>query len=287
MSFTLKTFYDEETATFTHVISDPSTHKAAVIDPVLNYDPISGKITTRSADQVIDYLTANHLQLEWILETHIHADHLTSADYLKQKLGGKTGVGARIKEVLEYWIPFFNTESDTPLDGSQFDHLWQDQETFFLGTLPIKVIFTPGHTPACVCYVIEDSIFVGDLIFLPDIGTARTDFPGGNAQTLYQSIQRILEFPDHTRILTAHDYPPKERALSALSTVADQKRSNVLIHQGINEATFVKTRNEKDIGKAIPKLLIPALQVNLRAGALGDPEGNGKHYLKIPLNSLS
>lgn len=280
-------FFDKDTATFTYVVSDPKTSKCVIIDSVLDYDMNAGKTTTVSADKVIAYVKEQGLSVEWILETHVHADHLTASHYLKEKLGGKIGIGEHIKEVLKFWVPLFNTAHDTPLDGSQFDHLFQDGESFRIGLIDVKVMHTPGHTPACLTYLMEDAAFVGDTIFMPYVGTARTDFPGGSAQTLYHSIQKLLSLPENTRIFTCHDYPPQGQSENYVSTVAEQKAKNSMVHDGISEAEYVAVRNAKDVGKAVPRLLLPSIQVNLRAGDLGKAEANGVQYMKIPLNKLS
>lgn len=279
-------FFDKDTATFTYVVSDETTQKCAILDSVLDYDMNAGKTSTISADKVIAYVKENKLNVEWILETHAHADHLTASHYLKEKLGGKIGIGEHIKDVLEFWVPLFNTAHDTPLDGSQFDHLFKDGEDFKIGSIEVKVMHTPGHTPACLTYMMGDAAFVGDTIFMPYVGTARTDFPGGSAQTLYQSIQKLLSLPDKTKIYTCHDYPPEGKEVGYVSTVADQKAHNTMVHTGISEAEYIAARNSKDKGKAVPRLLLPSIQVNLRAGDLGEPENNGIQYIKIPLNKL-
>lgn len=279
-------FFDPDTATFTYVISDEATHICAIIDPVLDYDMHAGKTSTLSADKVIAYVKAQGLSVAWILETHAHADHLTGAHYLKEKLGGKIGIGEHIKDVLNFWVPLFNTAHDTPLDGSQFDHLFTDGETFSIGTINVEVMHTPGHTPACVSYRMGEVVFVGDTIFMPYVGTARTDFPGGSAATLYASIHKLLALPESTKIYTCHDYPPQGAQEECMSTVAEQKAKNTMVHDGVGQADYVAARTAKDTGKAVPRLLLPSIQVNLRAGALGEPESNGAHYIKIPLNKL-
>lgn len=279
-------FYDKETATFTYVLIDETSKKCAIIDSVMDYNMHSGKTSTSSADIVIKYVRENDLTLEWILETHIHADHLTAASYLKDQLGGKICIGENIKEVLKFWVPLFNNAKDTPLDGSQFDHLLKDGEKFFLGTLEIKAIHTPGHTPACSSYLIGDAIFVGDTIFMPKLGTARTDFPGGSAETLYKSIQKILSLPENTKIFVGHDYPENGKEAEFSCSVADQKQNNILVNDKISASEYVETRNKRDVGKAVPKLLLPSLQINLRAGKFGLAEENGIHYVKIPLNKI-
>lgn len=280
----IKPFFDQETATFTYVVSDPLTSKAAIIDSVLNYDMHSGHTSTISADNVINYVNENHLTVEWILETHVHADHLTAAHYLKNKLGGKIGIGERIKEVLELWVPIFNTNEDTPLDASQFDKLFQDNETFALGSLTFKVLSTPGHTPACVSYYVEDAVFVGDTIFMPDVGTARSDFPGGSAKTLYNSIQKIFSLPENIRVFICHDYPPQGREVSYITTIKEQSEKNILVNSQVSEEEYINVRNKKDSTLSVPRLILPSVQVNLRAGNLGKPEANNIQYLRIPLN---
>lgn len=279
-------FFDNDTATFTYVVSDPSTRQCAIIDSVLDYDMASGKTSTRSADAVIAYVKAQKLSVQWILETHVHADHLTASHYLKEELGGKIGIGEHVKDVLAYWVPLFNSGHDTKLDGSQFDHLFKDGETFSIGTIPVRVIYTPGHTPACVCYHMKDAVFVGDTIFMPYVGTARTDFPGASAATLYNSIQKLYALADDTRIYVCHDYPKEGDKERCFTTIAEEKKNNVLVHQGIGEGDYVKNRNARDVGKPVPRLLLPSLQVNLRAGTFGQPEANGICYVKIPVDKL-
>jgi len=282
----IKSFFDTDTATFTYVVSDNKTGKCAVIDPVLDYDMNSGKIATVSSDKVISYIKERGWEVEWILETHAHADHLTGAHYIKEKLGGKTGIGEHIKEVLKFWVPLFNTGHDTPLDGSQFDYLFSDGEKFSIGSIEVAVMHTPGHTPACVSYLMEDAVFVGDTIFMPYVGTARTDFPGGSAGTLYRSIQKLMSLPKDTRIFTCHDYPPEGQEVRNMSTVAEQKANNVMVHSGVSEEEYIAARNTKDKGKAVPRLLLPSIQVNLRSGDFGEAENNGIKYIKIPVNKF-
>lgn len=282
----IKSFFDPVTATITHVVSDPTTKHCAIIDPVHDFDLNSGRLVNTSADTIIDYIKQMNLQVEWILETHMHADHLTAASYIKQKLGGKIAIGENIKKVLSYWIPIFNTNADTPADGSQFDMLFADGAQFKIGNLNVNVIHTPGHTLDCVSYYINDAIFVGDTIFMPYVGTARTDFPGGSAETLYRSIQKILSLPDETRIHMCHDYPPEGQNPAWVSTVAEQKKKNIMINETVSEKEFVIARNKKDFNKPVPKLILPSIQVNLRAGNLGVPQSNKVNYIKIPINKL-
>ena len=282
----IQNFYDKDTATFTYVVSDDATKKCAIIDSVLNYDMNAGKISTNSADSIIAYIAENNLQLDWILETHIHADHLTASSYIKEKIGGKIAIGNKIKEVLDFWVPLFNTSKDTPLNASQFDHLFSDGEKFQIGNLQVQVIHTAGHTPACVSYLIEDAVFVGDTVFLPRMGTARTDFPGGSAKQLYASIQKIFSLPENTKIYVCHDYPESGKEPQFFCTIADQRQNNILINDKISEEEYVALRTKRDSTLSVPKLILPAIQINLRAGKLGEPEENGVRYVKIPLNKI-
>lgn len=281
----IQPFFDNATATVTYVVSDPSSNQCAIIDPVLDFDLHAGTLSTLSADEIIDYVNKMDLKVEWILETHIHADHLTAASYLKEKLGGQIGIGERIKDVLSHWVPVFNTHSDTPLDGSQFDVLFIDGMKFKIGNLNVKVIHTPGHTPDSVSYLINDALFVGDTLFMPYIGTGRTDFPGGDAETLFHSIQKIFTLPETTRIFTCHDYPPSGAAPLWESTVDEQRQANIMINEGVTKDEFIEARNKRDHNKTVPKLLLPAIQVNMRAGKLGSCESNNIQYLKIPIKT--
>lgn len=282
----IQPFFDKGTATVSYVISDESTLSCAIIDPVLNFSPESGKTATTAADAIIAYIRENKLDLQWILETHLHADHLTAANYLKNTLGGMIGIGDQIITSLKYWTDIFNTTEDTPLDGSQFDMHFQDNAKFQIGNLEVRVLHTPGHTPVCVSYRVEDAIFVGDTLFMPYMGTSRTDFPGGDAKTLYHSIQRILALDADTRIFTAHDYPPEGQAASWESSVAEQKKKNILINDSISEEEYIANRRKRDASLPVPRLLIPAIQVNLRAGDLGKKRANGRQYINLPLNTL-
>ncbi|MHB1221046.1 MAG: MBL fold metallo-hydrolase [Gammaproteobacteria bacterium] len=283
----IESFFDPNTSTVTYVVSDPETQHCAIIDSVHDFDLYSGRLSSQSADRVIDYIKKMNLQVEWILDTHVHADHLTAASYLKDILGGKIGIGENIKKVLSYWIPIFNTGSDTPSDGSQFDVLFPDGTQFKIGNLNVKVIHTPGHTPDGVSYYINGAVFVGDTIFMPYVGTARTDFPGGNAEILYRSIKKILALPDQTRIYTCHDYPPDGQQPAWVSTVAEQKKNNSMINDSVTEKEFIAARNKKDFNKPVPKLLLPSIQVNLRAGKLGAFDISQTQYIKIPINKIS
>lgn len=283
MTLKIKAFFDEDTATFSYILANGN--KAAIIDPVLNYDQFAARSSTKSADQIIAYVSEHKLDVAWILETHAHVDHLTAAQYLKTQLGGNIGIGSCITKVLEFWVPIFNTYDDTPLDGSQFDSLFEDNETINLGNLEIKVLHTPGHTPACVSYLIEDAIFVGDTIFMPDVGTTRADFPGGSPEMLYNSINLILSLPNETKIFTCHDYPPSSRKPEYLSTVAQQKEQNILLNSDISKSKYIEIRNQRDKDKPVPKLLLPAIQFNLRSGSFGKFK-QGKQFIKIPVNKL-
>ena len=281
----IESFFDPDTSTVTHLVSDPATRRAAIIDSVLDYDPKSGRTAQHSADRVIEAVKRGGLTVDWLLETHAHADHLSAAPYLKQHLGGKTGIGRHIRDVQQVFKPIFNA-TDLATDGSQFDHLFDDGEHFAIGELDAWVMHTPGHTPACLSYVIGADVFVGDTLFMPDYGSARCDFPGGDASTLYRSIRRLLALPPTTRFHLCHDYPPDERDPVWVCTVAEQREGNVHVHDGVSEADFVSMRTERDRGLAVPALILPAVQINIRAGALPPPDENGVSYLKIPLNAL-
>lgn len=286
MKPTVKTFFDEATFTATHVISDPETRHAAVVDSVKDYDPKSGRTSTASADAVIVYVQEQDLTVEWILETHVHADHLTAAPYLKEELGGSTAIGARIGVVQDTFKSVFNAGDEFATDGRQFDQLFADNEIFHIGELEATVIHTPGHTPACATYVVGDAAFVGDTLFMPDFGTARCDFPGGDARQLYKSIQRILSLPPDTRLFMCHDYAPNGRDYAWETTVAAERADNVHVHDGVSEDDFVTMRSERDKQLDMPVLILPSVQVNMRAGALPPAEDNGIHYLKIPVDAL-
>ena len=282
----IKAFFDPETWTFTYVVYAGSGSACVVIDSVLDYDPKSGRTTTKSADKVVDFISAEQLKLTWILETHAHADHLTAAPYLQSKLGGKIVIGNHITNVQNVFKGVFNLDARFATDGSQFDHLLQDGESLTFGELSLKALYVPGHTPACMAYEIGNSLFVGDTLFMPDVGTARCDFPGGDAKTLYQSIQKILAYPEETRLYMCHDYPPNDRPVEYCTTVGDEKRSNIHVHAGITEEQFVNMRTQRDATLDMPNLILPSIQVNIRAGHFPEPEANGKSYLKIPLNAL-
>ena len=282
----IKAFFDAETWTYTYVVSGGKGSPCIVIDSVLNYDPKSGRTSTRSADEVIQFIQSEELKLTWILETHAHADHLTAAPYLQEKLGGKLVIGNHIASVQSVFKGVFNLDKDFAVDGSQFDHLLKDEETLGFGELSLKALYVPGHTPACMAYEIGDALFVGDTLFMPDVGTARCDFPGGNARTLYQSVQKILSYPKQTKLYMCHDYPPNGRAPECSTTVEAEKSSNIHVHDGISEEQFVQMRTKRDKTLQMPTLILPSIQVNIRAGHFPEPESNGKSYLKIPLNVL-
>jgi glyoxylase-like metal-dependent hydrolase (beta-lactamase superfamily II) len=280
-------FFDEATNTVTYLVADPATGAAAVIDPVLDFDPKAGRTSTASADRIIETVRRKGLQIAWLLETHVHADHLSAAPYLKERFGGRTGIGEHIREVQAFWRKVFNAEPAFTADGRQFDHLFRDGESFRIGELEAQAMHTPGHTAADVTYRIGDAAFIGDTLFMPDYGTARTDFPGGDAGALFRSIRRLLALPPETRLFTAHDYKAPGRDHYAWeSSVAEQRARNVDIHDGVDEEAFVAMRRAKDAKLAMPTLILPSVQVNMRAGHLPPPEDNGTRYLKIPLNVL-
>lgn len=278
--------FDPGTWTVTYVVHQGPGTACAVIDSVLDYDPKSGRTKHTSADKVIDYVQTHDLKVAWILETHAHADHLTAAPYLKAALGGKTAIGHRITAVQKVFKGIFNLEPDFPTDGSQFDHLLQPGEELRVGQLVGKTIAVPGHTPACVAYQFGDAVFVGDTLFMPDVGTARCDFPGGDAKTLYGSIQQLLSLPDDTRLYMCHDYPPTDRPIAFETTVAAQRAHNIHVHDGVTEQAFVQLRTQRDATLDMPVLILPAVQINIRAGELPPKENNGIAYAKIPLNAL-
>jgi glyoxylase-like metal-dependent hydrolase (beta-lactamase superfamily II) len=286
MKTQIKSFFDKATWTFTYVVSDPEARACIVIDPVLNYDPKSGRTLTQSADQVLEYITSNQLQLEWILETHAHADHLTAAKYLQDMLGGKIAIGEKVQKIQGVFKGIFNLGDEFKADGSQFDHLIKDGENISFGNLNIESIAVPGHTPACLAYKIDDAIFVGDTLFPSDVGTARCDFPGGDASTLYKSIKKILSYPESTNLYMCHDYPPTNRQVIGRTTVGEQRENNIHIRDGVTEDAFVQMRKARDATLEVPVLLLPSIQVNIRAGAMPLKEDNGTSYMKIPINLL-
>jgi glyoxylase-like metal-dependent hydrolase (beta-lactamase superfamily II) len=278
-------FFDEATFTVTYLVADRVAGRCAIVDSVLDFDPKAGRTSTGSADQLIDEVRRRRLTVDWILETHVHADHLTAAPYLKKALGGRIGIGARVREVQATFGRIYNLP-DLATDGSQFDRLFEDGEEFRVGRVAARVLHAPGHTPACVVYVIGDAAFTGDALFMPDFGTARCDFPGGDARQLYRSIRRVLDLPGETRLFTCHDYAPGGRSYLWESTVAQQRAENLHVRDGIDEDAFVAMREGRDKGLGMPTLLLPAVQVNIRAGHLPPPEDNGTTYLKLPLNVL-
>jgi len=286
MSVCIKSFFDPATWTFTYAVYDREGGHAAIIDPVLDYDPKAARTSTASADLVADYVQEKHLQLEWILETHAHADHVSAAHYLQGRLGGKLGIGDHITQVQSTFAKIFNLEPEFRADGSQFQMLLSEGATLPVGDLSLEVLFVPGHTAACVAYKIEDAIFVGDTLFPPDVGTARCDFPGGDARTLYHSVRRLLEYPAKTRLFMCHDYPPEGRTPRAEISVAEQRDKNIHVHDGVSEEAFVALREARDRTLAKPVLILPAIQLNIRAGELPPPEANGVAYLKLPLNLI-
>jgi len=281
----VQSFFDPATFTATHIVSCPTTRAAAVIDSVLDYDPKSGRTSAASADRVVAHVEAAGLNVQWHLETHAHADHLSAAPYLRRRLGGRIAIGAHIRDVQAVFKQVFNA-ADMHTDGRPFEHLFEDGERFRIGALEAQVLHTPGHTPACVTYLVGDDAFVGDTIFMPDFGTARCDFPGGDARTLYRSIGKLLALPPQTRLHLCHDYLPGGREPMWQTTVAAQRAANIHVREGIGEDEFVAMRTARDKTLAMPALILPAVQVNVRAGELPPPEGNGTRYLKIPLNAL-
>lgn len=280
----IQAFFDAVTATVTYVVHDGSA--CAIIDSVLDYDPKSGRSGTASADRVVDYVREHGLDTQWLLETHAHADHLSAAPYLQRKLGGVIAIGQSIRTVQGVFKQIFNLEPEFQLDGSQFGRLFADGETFQIGKLEATAIHVPGHTPADMAYLIGDAAFVGDTMFMPDVGTARCDFPGGNAHELYRSIQRLLSLPGDTRLFMCHDYPPNGRDANWQTSVAEQRNANIHVRDGISEDDFVAMRTRRDATLSMPTLILPAIQVNIRAGHFPPPEENGVRYLKIPVDSL-
>ncbi|KWT87612.1 MULTISPECIES: MBL fold metallo-hydrolase [unclassified Variovorax] len=283
---TTQAFFDRSTWTVSYVLSDNATNAAAVIDPVLDYDFKSGYTETKAADQVLGYLKDKGLKVEWILETHAHADHLSAARYLQERVGGRIAIGENIREVQATFKKLYNLERSFLPDGSQFDHLFKDGETFRIGEVEARAMLVPGHTPADMAYLIEDSVFVGDTLFMPDVGTARADFPGGDAATLYRSIRRLLDLPPQTRMYVCHDYPPKTRDAQWETTVAEQRSKNIHVRDGITEEGFVAMRKARDATLEVPTLILPSIQVNVRAGQMPPPDDNGVAYLRIPVNAL-
>ncbi|WP_341918192.1 MBL fold metallo-hydrolase [Polaromonas sp. YR568] len=279
-------FFDPDTWTVSHVVHEKEGGACAIVDAVLDYDARSGRTRTTSADKLAAFIQENKLQVAWILETHAHADHLSAAHYLRGKLGGKIAIGAAITQVQTTFKRIFNLEPGFQTDGRQFDRLLQDGETLAIGALQIRALSVPGHTPACMAYLVGDAAFVGDTLFMPDVGTARCDFPGGDASALYRSVRRLLGLPPETRLFMCHDYPPEGRSPVWETTVAEQRANNIHVHDGVSEDEFVKMRTARDATLAMPNLILPSVQVNIRAGEMPPAEGNGVSYLKIPLNAL-
>jgi len=278
--------FDPATWTVTYVVYEKPGSACAIIDSVLDYDPKSGRTKHTSADKVIDFVKSQNLHVEWILETHAHADHLSAAPYLKQHLGGKIAIGDHITTVQKVFAGVFNLEEDFRQDGSQFDHLIKEGEILPVGSLEGEALFVPGHTPACMAYQFGDAVFVGDTLFMPDVGTARCDFPGGDARALYASTRRLLSLPSETRLFMCHDYPPADREVRFETTVAEQRAKNIHVHDGVTEQQFVEMRTKRDATLEMPVLILPAVQINIRAGELPPKESNGISYVKIPLNTL-
>lgn len=280
-------FFDQNSFTISHVAADPATGECAIIDSVLDYDQASGSTGTQAADKIVDYVNKNNLKVAWIVETHVHADHLSAAPYLKEKLGGKIAIGDKVPIIQKTFGEIFNAEPEFQRDGSQFDALFADGATFNLGDIDARTMHTPGHTPACVTIVIGDAAFVGDTLFMPDYGTARCDFPGGDARLLYRSIQKMFSLPDETRLFMCHDYKAPGRDVFAWeTTVAEERANNIHIGGGVSEDDYVKMRETRDKDLSMPKLILPSVQVNMRAGTLPPPEANGIRYLKLPVDAF-
>jgi glyoxylase-like metal-dependent hydrolase (beta-lactamase superfamily II) len=287
MNAQVEAFFDPATFTYSYVVSDPQSKRCAIVDPVLDYDPAAGRTSHASADRLIAYVREQGLTLDWLLETHVHADHLSAAAYLKQALGGRLAIGAQITQIQTTFGQLFNAGSEFATDGRQFDRLFSDGDSFSVGGIAARVLHTPGHTPACLTYVIGDAAFIGDTLFMPDYGTARCDFPGGDARTLYQSIQKLFALPGSTRLFMCHDYkaPGRDQHLYQ-SSVAEQRAHNLHAHAGIDEDSFVAMRRARDASLGMPVLILPAVQVNMRGGELPPAESNGVRYLKVPLDVL-
>ncbi|MEX6508428.1 MBL fold metallo-hydrolase [Jiella sp. M17.18] len=282
----VKGFFDPATNTISYVVKDPAANACAIVDSVMDIDYAAGRISYTHADEIIAYVRAEGLKVEWLIETHVHADHLSAAPYIQEKLGGKLGIGRNITVVQETFGKIFNEGTEFQRDGSQFDRLFDDGDTYTVGEMPCVAIHTPGHTPACMTHVMGDAAFVGDTLFMPDGGSARADFPGGDAGTLYDSIQKVLALPDETRLFMCHDYGPNGRDIRFETTVGEEKAHNIHVGGGKTRDEFVKQRTERDATLDMPKLIIPSLQVNMKAGALPEPASNGKRYLKVPLDAL-
>jgi len=287
MSATIQPFFDAATSTYSYVVADPGTGCCAIVDPVLDYDAAAGRVGYASAERIATYVREQGLRVEWLLETHLHADHLSASTWLKGELGGRLAIGSSIAQVQSTFAGLFNLGTEFPCDGSQFDQLFSDGERFFIGELEAEALHTPGHTPACMTYRIGDAAFVGDTLFMPDYGTARCDFPGGDARQLYRSIQRLFELPDETRLFMCHDYLTAHRQEHEHeTTVARQRQDNVHVHDGVDEEAFVSMRQQRDATLHAPALIWPSIQVNMRGGVLPEAEGNGVRYLRIPLDRM-
>lgn len=282
----VKAFFHDQSNTVSYVVTEPDGNHCAIIDPVLDFDPRSGRTATTAADEIVSYLTQRSLIVDWILETHVHADHLSAAPYIQSTVGGQLGIGEYITEVQDLFKNLFNAEPEFTADGRQFDQLLSGGDRISVGSMEIEVLHTPGHTPACVTYIVGDAAFVGDTLFMPDYGTARTDFPGGDAKELYRSIKKVLSLPPSTRLFMCHDYAPNGREYAWETTVAAQRAENIHVRDGVSEDDFVEMRTQRDLDSDLPALLIPSIQVNMRAGHMPPPESNGIAYLKIPLNTL-
>ena len=285
-NFKIKGFFDKETSTISYVVYDMTSKKCAVIDSVLDFDFSSGTIDYHNAEKIISFIEKMKLDLEWLIETHVHADHLSASPYIQKKLGGKIGISEKISDIQNIFGKTFNAGTEFQRDGSQFDRLFKDNDEYKIGSIKCKVINTPGHTPACTAHVIGNSIFVGDTLFMPDLGSARADFPGGDARELYRSIQKILSYPDDTLIFVCHDYPPTSRKVEWVTTVGEQKKKNIHVKTSIGEDEFVKVREARDKTLNMPKLIIPSIQVNMRAGNLPPAEDSGDVFIKVPINSM-
>ena len=285
-NFKIKGFFDEETSTISYVVYDTTSKKCAIIDSVLDFDFSSGTIDYHNAEKIISFIEKMKLDLEWLIETHVHADHLSASPYIQKKLGGKIGISEKISDIQNIFGKTFNAGTEFQRDGSQFDRLFKDNDEYKIGSIKCKVINTPGHTPACTAHVIGNSIFVGDTLFMPDLGSARADFPGGDARELYRSIQKILSYPDDTLIFVCHDYPPTSRKVEWVTTVGEQKKKNIHVKTSIGEDEFVKVREARDKTLNMPKLIIPSIQVNMRAGNLPPAEDSGDVFIKVPINSM-
>ncbi|PTB20957.1 MBL fold metallo-hydrolase [Trinickia symbiotica] len=282
----VESFFDPVTSTFTYVVHAGDGSPCAIIDSVLDYSPCSGRTSTASADRVVAFVREHALSVQWLLETHAHADHLSAAQYLKRELGGKIAIGEQIRAVQHTFKHVFNLGADVPSDGTQFDHLFTSDETFSIGALTAQALHVPGHTPADLAYRVGDAVFVGDTLFMPDVGSARCDFPGGDAHSLYRSVTRLLSLPAETRLFMCHDYPPPTREACCQTTVADERRANIHLREGVSESDFVEMRTRRDRTLSMPTLIFPSVQVNIRAGEMPPPESNGIRYLKIPVNGF-